>query len=58
MGELEQQLDVANRLKDDYNRQLKKFQQMTKELQHDAEETRQAKEELATTLRDVERRYN
>lgn len=57
MGELTQQLEVANRLKDDYNRQLKKYQQMIKELQHDSEESRQAKEELAASLREIERKY-
>ncbi|KAK6044259.1 hypothetical protein COOONC_18235 [Cooperia oncophora] len=49
-------LDVANRLKDEYNKQLKKNQQMIKEYQHDSEEARQMKEEIASQLRDIERR--
>ncbi|GMT07362.1 hypothetical protein PENTCL1PPCAC_29536, partial [Pristionchus entomophagus] len=47
---------VANRLKDEYNKQLKKNAQMLKEYQHDAEEARQMKEDIAGQMRDVERR--
>lgn len=56
VAELEQQLELANRLKDDYNRQLKKYQQIIKELQHDSEETRLSKEELANSSREMERK--
>lgn len=57
ISELEQQLEVANRLKDDYNKQLKKSQQMMKEYQQDAEDARQAKEDLAASLREADRKY-
>lgn len=56
--EIEQQLEGANRLKEDYNKQLKKSQQMMKEYQQDAEDARQAKEELAASLREADRKYD
>uniref|UniRef100_A0A0R3S3V9 Myosin heavy chain, nonmuscle n=1 Tax=Elaeophora elaphi TaxID=1147741 RepID=A0A0R3S3V9_9BILA len=54
--EMGQQLELANRLKDDYSRQLKKHQQIIKDLQHDNEELRQSKEELSGSLRELERK--
>lgn len=54
--EMEQQLELANRLKDDYSRQFKKYQQIIKDMQHDNEEIRQSKEEFANSLREMERK--
>lgn len=56
LSESEKQLEVANRLKDDYSRQFKKYQQMIKELQHEAEDARQAKEDFAVSFREMERK--
>lgn len=56
-AELEQQFEVQARLRDDYNKQLKKVQQQLKECQQDAEEARQSKEEIASSYRELDRRF-
>ncbi|KAK0397601.1 hypothetical protein QR680_002187 [Steinernema hermaphroditum] len=43
---MEQQLELANRLKEEYYKQLKKTQMIVKECQQDADEARQAKENV------------
>lgn len=55
-AELEQQLDMQLRLKEDYNRQMKKAQQQVKDFQQEADEARQKKEELAAAHRDLDRK--
>lgn len=57
LAELEQQLDVHLRVKEDLNRQLKKTQQFLKEIQQEAEEARLAKDDASGQLRDAERKY-
>lgn len=55
-AEIEQQLEVQLRLKEDYNRQLKKALQQVKDFQQEADEARQTKEELAAAHRDMDRK--
>lgn len=57
MNELDQQLRVANWSKENYYGKLRALQQTKKELQHDGQDARQAKEELGTTLRNTKWRY-
>ena len=43
-------------MQDEYNKQLKKNQQIIKDYQHECEESRQAKEDIAAQLREADRR--
>ncbi|KAK0397600.1 hypothetical protein QR680_002187 [Steinernema hermaphroditum] len=53
-SKMEQQLELANRLKEEYYKQLKKTQMIVKECQQDADEARQAKENVVTVLKKSE----
>lgn len=54
--DLEEQLDAANRVKEDGLRQLKKYQQQAKDVQRDLEDARQARDEIAEQAKDNERK--
>ena len=56
MKDLEEQLEAANRVKEDGLRQLKKYQQQVKDIQRDLDEARQARDEISEQAKDNERK--
>jgi myosin protein heavy chain len=56
MRDLEAHLEMANKLKEDALKQLKKLQVQVKEFQRDAEEARAGRDELVAQLKDGEKK--
>lgn len=54
--DLEQQLDMHNKLKEDALKQLKKLQVQLKDATRDAEEARASRDELSATSKETERK--
>lgn len=54
--DLEQQLDMHNKLKEDALKQLKKLQVQLKDATRDAEEARTSRDELSATAKETERK--
>ena len=56
IADLEEQLEGANRVKEDGLRQLKKYQQQVKDIQRDLDEARQARDEISEQAKENERK--
>lgn len=56
MTDMEEQLEAANRVKEDGLRQLKKYQQQVKDIQRDLDEARQARDEISDQAKENERK--
>lgn len=56
LKEMESQVELQCKVKEDALKQLKKSQQQCKEATRDAEEARAARDELATSSKDAERK--
>ena len=54
--DLEDQLEGANRAKEDGLRQLKKYQQQTKDIQRDLDDARHARDEISEQAKENERK--
>ena len=54
--DLEEQLEAANRVKEDGLRQLKKYQQQVKDIQRDLDEARHARDEISEQAKENERK--
>ena len=56
MKDLEDQLEAANRVKEDGLRQLKKYQQQVKDIQRDLDDARHARDEISEQAKENERK--
>lgn len=56
IADLEEQLEGANRVKEDGLRQLKKYQQQVKDIQRDLDEARHARDEISEQAKENERK--
>ena len=56
IADLEEQLEGANRVKEDGFRQLKKYQQQVKDIQRDLDEARHARDEISEQAKENERK--
>ena len=56
LHDLEEQLDAANRVKEDGIRQLKKYQQQLKDIQRDLDDARASRDEIAGQAKDNEKK--
>jgi predicted nucleic acid-binding Zn-ribbon protein len=56
MRDLEDQLEAANKVKEDGLRQLKKYQQQLKDIQRDLDDARHGRDEIADQAKENERK--
>ena len=56
IAEFEEQLEAANRVKEDGLRQLKKYQEQVKDIQRDLDDARHARDEISERAKDNERK--
>ncbi len=56
IADLEEQLEAANRVKEDGLRQLKKYQQQVKDIQRDLDEARLARDEISEQAKENEKK--